>query len=173
MTSPGFVHLFPEAERAHVRPDLLDVGETLLLQALLARVLPASGQVPVSKPYRVLLLVIDNDFVDGLCRRRSSSSPHVRFEPFELASHPCGHTLAISGASMRRDDVDTCSIKSDGVCVSNRFGSSCSSDSPEAILTYCRRPSRSKTRTKEAGVEFPSAPTHRRTACKRLVSLDP
>ena len=41
---------------------------------------------------------------------------------------------------MRRDDVDTCSIKSGGVCVANHFGSSCLSDSPEASLTYCLDP---------------------------------
>jgi hypothetical protein len=41
---------------------------------------------------------------------------------------------------MRRDNVDTCSIKSRGVCVANRFGSSCLSDSPEATLTDCLDP---------------------------------
>src|SRR5437588_156751 len=70
-------HLLSEAQGPHVRPDLLDVGEALLLRPLLARVRPAERVLAVCGPDGILLLVVDDHLVDGrvfplVCAHNSS-----------------------------------------------------------------------------------------------------
>src|SRR2546421_10396833 len=59
------LHLLPQAQGAHVRPNFLDVGKALGLGAGLARVAPAEWVLAVGGPDRVLLLVVDDHLVDG------------------------------------------------------------------------------------------------------------
>src|SRR5262249_20907564 len=74
MKSLGPIHLLPEAERTHVRPDLFDVRQAFVLGPLPARVLPARRILPVREPDRVLHLVVHDDLVLRriLTRHRSS-----------------------------------------------------------------------------------------------------
>ena len=58
------VHLLTQAERAHIRPDFVDPRQALVLDALLAGVLPARGVLPPIGPDRVLLLVVQDDTED-------------------------------------------------------------------------------------------------------------
>src|SRR5689334_20168716 len=46
-------------------PDVLDVGQTFGLEAFLAYLLPAERRLPISRPYGILLFVIDHNLVDG------------------------------------------------------------------------------------------------------------
>src|SRR5262245_52959080 len=62
----GALHFLAQAQRPHVRPHLLDVGEAFGLGARLARVAPARRVLAVRGPDRVLLLVVDHDLVHGL-----------------------------------------------------------------------------------------------------------
>src|SRR5215212_8361607 len=59
-------HLLAETERPHVGPDFLDVSQTFFLRAALAGVVPAKRILPVGGPDRVLLLMVDDHFVDGV-----------------------------------------------------------------------------------------------------------
>src|SRR5215207_5592559 len=59
-------HALSQAERSHIRPDFLDVGEALGLRAGLAGVVPAERVLAVGGPDRILLLVVDHDLVDGV-----------------------------------------------------------------------------------------------------------
>src|SRR6478672_7505056 len=59
-----FLHLLAQAEWAHVRPDLLDVGQARRLVAREARLAPAQRQFAILRPDRILLLVIDHDPID-------------------------------------------------------------------------------------------------------------
>src|SRR5437588_2675984 len=64
---PGpFHHLFAQAQRAHIGPDFLDIGQAVALEPLLAYFSPAQRKLAVSKPDRVLVLVIDNHRIDPL-----------------------------------------------------------------------------------------------------------
>ena len=45
----AFFHLLPQAQRTHVSPDLLDVGEALGLRARLAGVAPAERVLAVGR----------------------------------------------------------------------------------------------------------------------------
>src|SRR5690606_12110731 len=56
----GFGHFLAQAQRAHVGPDLVDVGQAVLLQAALAHGTPAIGDGLVVGPDRVLLFVVDH-----------------------------------------------------------------------------------------------------------------
>src|SRR6516164_8392880 len=60
----GLFHLLSEAQRTHINPYRLDVVQAFLLETAFAHILPAEGIVTVSWPDRVLLFVIDHDFVD-------------------------------------------------------------------------------------------------------------
>src|SRR5256885_1244524 len=60
------LHLLAQAQRAHVGPHLVDVGQALVLAALFAHLPPASRRLAVRKPDRVLLLVVDHDLVDTI-----------------------------------------------------------------------------------------------------------
>src|SRR5262249_37593434 len=72
MRSPGLVCPVPQAERTHVRPDLLDIRQAFLLRALLPPVGPARWILAIGEPDRILHLVVDDDLVDGtvLARHR-------------------------------------------------------------------------------------------------------
>src|SRR5579871_6335239 len=79
-----------QAERPHVGPHLFDVGQALLFGAAHARVAPAQGILPRSRPDGVLLLVIDHDLIDRriflLVRvHRLSLSPFPRRRPDQAA----------------------------------------------------------------------------------------
>src|ERR1043166_7849181 len=76
----GFFHFLAEAERSHVGPYLLDVSEALLFRTSLARVIPAKGVFAVGRPDRILLLVVQNDFIDSgifsfICAHGTSPGP--------------------------------------------------------------------------------------------------
>src|SRR4026208_1394753 len=59
-----FVHLFSEAEWAHIGPDLLDVSETFGLGATLSLIVPARCVLSVCRPDRILIFMIDDNSVD-------------------------------------------------------------------------------------------------------------
>src|SRR5438105_15696104 len=80
----AFLHLLPQAQGAHVRPNFLDVGEALGLRACLPRVPPAERVLAVSRPDGVLLLVVHNNLVDG--RVFSLVLTHVVFPPCDPAT---------------------------------------------------------------------------------------
>src|SRR5688572_26457581 len=61
----GTVHLLAEAERTHVRPHFLDVGQALRLGAALGNLGPPEGQLTVDRPDRILLFVILHHAVRG------------------------------------------------------------------------------------------------------------
>src|SRR3989440_12360874 len=64
---PGpFRHLFAEAERSHIGPDFLDIGQAFALGSLFAYFSPAQRRLAVSKPDRVLFLVVDDHLIDPL-----------------------------------------------------------------------------------------------------------
>lgn len=54
------VHVLAQAQRAHVGPDFLDVGQAVLLQAALAGRPPALGNLLVFRPDGILLLMVDH-----------------------------------------------------------------------------------------------------------------
>src|SRR5262249_28944446 len=58
------LHLFTQTERAHVRPDFLDVRQTLFFRAAPAGILPTRRVFPINRPDGILLFVIDYYFVD-------------------------------------------------------------------------------------------------------------
>jgi len=58
-------HFLPQAERSHIGPDVLDIRQACGLEALLAYLLPAERRLPISRPYGVLLFVIDHNLVDS------------------------------------------------------------------------------------------------------------
>src|SRR2546425_630860 len=58
------LHALPQAERPHISPHLLYVGKALLFGAALTHIKPTQGIVSIEGPYRVLFLVIYDDFVD-------------------------------------------------------------------------------------------------------------
>src|SRR5687767_569735 len=64
--SSGARELLPQAQRAHVRPDFLDIGQALLAGARLPGILPAERVLPARRPDGVLFLVIHHDFEDHL-----------------------------------------------------------------------------------------------------------
>src|SRR5712671_1815621 len=59
-------HLFAQAERSHIGPDFLDVGQTFALGSLFAYFPPAQWRGPVSKPDRILFLVVDDHLINSL-----------------------------------------------------------------------------------------------------------
>jgi hypothetical protein len=61
---PLLLHFLPQAQRAHVDPHFLDVVQTLLLGAGLARILSTEGILAIGGPDGILRLVVDDDFVD-------------------------------------------------------------------------------------------------------------
>ena len=58
------VHVAPQTEGPHVRPDFIDVFQTLRFFARFASHPPALRDFPAVKPDRVLLLVIDDHVVN-------------------------------------------------------------------------------------------------------------
>src|SRR5438093_6778623 len=60
------IHFFPEAQRPHVRPDFLDVGQALRLRAAFASIPPTQRILPVRRPDRVLLFMIHNDLINRI-----------------------------------------------------------------------------------------------------------
>src|SRR5882762_3677420 len=65
LSLPLLLHFLAQAQRPHVRPDFLDVGEALVFGALLAGILPAQGVFLVGRPDRILFLMIDHHFVNS------------------------------------------------------------------------------------------------------------
>src|ERR1041384_1667705 len=63
-----------QAERPHIGPHLLDVGQALLLPAHLAPAAPAERDLAVLGPDRVLLLVVDDHLIAGVFRHHNSGS---------------------------------------------------------------------------------------------------
>lgn len=59
-----FLHLLAQAQRAHVRPDFVDISKAFGLGASLANCAPAAWDFLVFGPDRILLLMIDNNGVD-------------------------------------------------------------------------------------------------------------
>src|SRR5262245_47565637 len=63
--SAGVVgHFLPQAQRSHVGPHVFDVVETLGLQSSLTDLDPPERKLSVSRPDRILLLMIDDYRVD-------------------------------------------------------------------------------------------------------------
>src|SRR5262249_9149878 len=101
---PSRRHFLPQTERSHISPDILDVGQAFGPEALRTYLLPAEGRLPISRPYGVLLFVIDHNLVDGgvfcivphhsvppkpqrLCGTsigKSCRSPHSFHDPMKL-----------------------------------------------------------------------------------------
>src|SRR5947209_2103919 len=80
----AFLHLLPQAQGAHVRPNFLHVDQTLGLRAGLPGVAPAERVLAVSRPDGVLLLMVHNDLVDG--RVFFLILTHVVFPPCDRAT---------------------------------------------------------------------------------------
>src|SRR5690349_2726480 len=60
-----FLHLLSRTEWSHIRPDFFDVGEAFLFRARLAGIVPPEGVFAVGGPDRVLLFVVNDNFVNG------------------------------------------------------------------------------------------------------------
>ena len=61
----GGFHPLSQAERPHVGPHLLDVGEALPLRPALPSVAPTQRVLPMSRPNGILFFVVHHDFVSG------------------------------------------------------------------------------------------------------------
>src|SRR4051794_23179812 len=59
------LHFLAQAERTHVGPDFMDVGEALRLRTRFAGVVPAEWKLAAGRPDRVLLFMIHDHSVDG------------------------------------------------------------------------------------------------------------
>src|SRR5262249_9853957 len=61
---PGhLLHLLPKAQRPHIGPDLLDQGQAVGLWTNFADIPPPEGVLLVFRPDRILLFVINYDFI--------------------------------------------------------------------------------------------------------------
>jgi hypothetical protein len=60
---PAVLHSLAEAQRAHVRPNFLNVAKALGLASDLPTIGPAKRVRAIRRPYLVLLLVVDHHFV--------------------------------------------------------------------------------------------------------------
>ena len=58
------MHFFAQTQWPHVGPDRFDMGQTLLFGAGFSRVFPSGRILAVSRPDRILFLVIYDDLVD-------------------------------------------------------------------------------------------------------------
>jgi hypothetical protein len=58
------LHLPPQAQWSHIRPDLLNVGQAFFLCSAFARVSPAWGILSINGPDRILFFVVDDNPVD-------------------------------------------------------------------------------------------------------------
>src|SRR5205085_6202021 len=58
-------HFFSQAQWSHVSPDLFNIIKTFGFCSPLARVSPSKGVIPLGWPDRVLLLMVDDDLIDG------------------------------------------------------------------------------------------------------------
>ena len=72
------LHLFPEAQRPHVSPNLFDIGEALVLFPVFACITPAKSILALGRPNRILLFMVDDDLVDR--RVFSFVSTHFRLK---------------------------------------------------------------------------------------------
>src|SRR5690242_15960882 len=78
-------HLLAQAEWPHVGPHFLDVSETFGFGSDFPRIVPTGRVLSILWPDRILLLVIDHDFVDSFVfvfvieRHLSSSSGECNF----------------------------------------------------------------------------------------------
>ena len=61
----GRVHLPAETERPHVGPDTLHVLEALVLETTCTNAPPPQRVGQMRRPDRILLFVVDDDFVNG------------------------------------------------------------------------------------------------------------
>jgi len=61
-----FRHFLSKAERPHIGPHLFDVRQTFRFGAALSRLSPTPRGFSIGRPYGVLLLVIDDYFVDRI-----------------------------------------------------------------------------------------------------------
>src|SRR5262245_41701693 len=57
-------HLDSQAERTHIRPYFFDIRQTLRLLAALSHLLPAERGFLILRPYRVLLFMVYDDFIN-------------------------------------------------------------------------------------------------------------
>jgi hypothetical protein len=62
----GLLHAQAQTQRPHVRPHLLDAGQALLTGALGTLGTPAVRQFALQPPDGVLLLVVEDDAVEGV-----------------------------------------------------------------------------------------------------------
>lgn len=63
------LHLLPQTERPHVGPHLFDMRQTFCHGPAFACIGPAKRIFLVCRPDRVLLFMIQNDFVDSIVLR--------------------------------------------------------------------------------------------------------
>jgi hypothetical protein len=66
VSKSSFLHFLSQAERAHISPDFLDIRQTFRFAAALAGVTPTQGVFAVNRPDGVLLIVVENNLVDGI-----------------------------------------------------------------------------------------------------------
>src|SRR5262245_37776018 len=64
MLLTGRLRALAEAQRPHVLPDRLDVGQANVLGSAGTLIRPAGGVLPIPKPDRVLLLGVDHHLVE-------------------------------------------------------------------------------------------------------------
>src|SRR3990170_1176094 len=62
----SFFHLPPQTQRPHIGPHLFDVRQTFRFGTALFHFSPALRGFSICRPYGVLLLVIDDYFVDRI-----------------------------------------------------------------------------------------------------------
>src|SRR5919106_530491 len=60
-----FGHLLSQAEWPHVRPNFLDVGQTLRFRSCLSHAGPTERVLTVRRPNGILFFVIHYDVIDG------------------------------------------------------------------------------------------------------------
>jgi hypothetical protein len=59
-------HFLSQTEWPHIRPDFFDVGQAFRLRVGLTDITPTKRVFPISRPYRILLFVVYNDFIDSV-----------------------------------------------------------------------------------------------------------
>jgi len=61
----GLLHFHPQAQRAHISPNLANVFQTLSLCSRFTCIFPSERQFTMGRPNRILLFMIHNRFVNG------------------------------------------------------------------------------------------------------------
>jgi hypothetical protein len=78
------IHRFAQRQRAHIGPDFRDIRRALIFRAFLSGVLPSDRGLPEYGPDRVLLLVVDEDYLGRRVLRAARAVTDELIERFAI-----------------------------------------------------------------------------------------